>query len=74
MPVRARLDTPLKRVLEDQGRRQTWLAERLGTSPRQVWGWVHGIHLPEQATQLAIAELLGQNVGDLWPLDLEEAA
>lgn len=71
---RARLQTPLKLALEEDGRRQTWLADRLGVDPRQVWGWVHGIHIPSVATQEAIAELLSRDAEALWPETSDEAA
>lgn len=68
----ARLNTPLKRALDEDGRRQTWLAERLGTDSRQVWGWVHGIHVPSVETRQRIADLLGRSVDDLFPEDEPE--
>lgn len=74
---RARLNTPLKRALAEDGRRQTWLAERLGVDPRQVWGWVHGLHVPGNETQAAIATALGRTVDELFPSEsgpLEKAA
>lgn len=75
MTTRARLETPLKRVLAEEGRRQTWLAERIGADPTQVWGWVHGLHVPQEATRLRIAEVLGRTTEELWPgIDLEQAA
>lgn len=71
----ARIETPLKRVLDEEGRRQTWLADRLGVDSRQVWNWVHGLHQPEQATRDRIAEILGRTTEELFPPDAElEAA
>lgn len=73
MTQRARVETPLKVVLDDQGRRQTWLADQLSAAlnknidSRQVWNWVHGIVVPEHATRAAIARVLGQTPEDLWP-------
>lgn len=66
---RARLNTPLKRVLDQEGRRQTWLAERIGIDPRQVWGWVHGLHIPAPETQRLIAVALARTVEELFPVD-----
>lgn len=63
----ARIDTPLKLVLEADGRRQNWLAERLDVDSRQVWGWVHGIHEPADATKQRIADLVGRPVAELFP-------
>lgn len=76
---RARLNTPLKRTLDEQGRRQTWLAEQVGVDARQVWGWVHGLHVPAEPTRQRIACALGRHPEDLWPTqqhepDLPEAA
>lgn len=64
---RARLNTPLKQALDAGGRRQTWLAEQVGVDPRQVWGWVHGLHIPGDVTQRKIADALGMKKSDLWP-------
>lgn len=72
---RARLNTPLKRALEEDGRRQSWLAERLGTDARQVWGWVHGLHVPGDETKQRIAAALGRDVEALFgPATDEEVA
>lgn len=73
MTQRARIETPLKRVLDQEGRRQTWLAEQISAAlgkhvdSRQVFSWVHGIHVPEHATRDAIADALGQTPEALWP-------
>jgi transcriptional regulator with XRE-family HTH domain len=64
---RARLNTPLKKVLVHEGRSQAWLARTLGIDARQVWGWVNGLHQPEVAMQEAIASVLGRTVEELWP-------
>jgi hypothetical protein len=64
---RARLNTPLKKVLVCEGRTQAWLARTLDVDARQVWGWVNGLHQPEAAMQHAIASVLGRTVEELWP-------
>ncbi|HWT22400.1 MAG TPA: helix-turn-helix transcriptional regulator [Solirubrobacteraceae bacterium] len=64
---RARLNTPLKQALDEDGRRQQWLADRLGVDKRQVWGWVHGLHVPADETQAAIAAALHRDVNELFP-------
>lgn len=83
MTQRARIETPLKRVLEQEGRKQTWLArelsKRLGRSITrgQVGSWAHGIHVPEHATREAIARALGRTTAELWPGeddDMDKAA
>ncbi len=69
----ARINTPLKRILDEEGRRQSWLAERLTAAlGRQVGRaevnrWVHGLHDPEDATKDAIAEALGRTRKELFP-------
>lgn len=63
----ARANTPLKRILEDEGRTQSWLARRLGVQRQSVGIWVHGIYRPQPETQAAIAALLGRSVEELWP-------
>ncbi len=74
MTGRAKIDTPLKRILQEEGRRQTWLAAQIGVRPDQLNRWVHGLHEPIDATKQAIAEALGRPVDDLFPDLVEEAA
>lgn len=64
---RARIETPLKRVLEDEGRTQAWIARRLGVSRTQVGFWVHGINIPTEPNRVRIADLLGRTADELWP-------
>lgn len=59
--------TPLGRVLHEEGRKQSWLAERLGVDQVQVWRWVRGLHDPVDETKRAIADALGRTVGELFP-------
>lgn len=76
----ARIDTPLKRILDDEGRRQTWLAARLSEILKrpidrsEVNRWVNGVHIPEKATRDAIAEALGRTVDELFPPQPDERA
>jgi transcriptional regulator with XRE-family HTH domain len=71
---RARLNTPLKAALEEDGRKQSWLAQRVGVDARQVWGWVHGLHVPGEEYQRLIAVALQRNVEDLFPPEIERVA
>lgn len=49
---------PLREVLLDQGRRQNWLASKLGFSPSTVSQWCcHGRGIPPEHAQ-RIADLL----------------
>jgi DNA-binding XRE family transcriptional regulator len=63
----ARVETPLKRLLEEEGRSQAWLARRLEVRRQTVQAWCNGIHAPSEARQREIAEILRQNVEDLFP-------
>lgn len=65
--MKLRLDTPLRRALREEGRRQDWLAEQLGAHPSHVSRWVQGLHVPMEATRERIAEILGREVDELWP-------
>lgn len=71
--MRARANTPLKQALAVDGRRQDWLAERVGATKQQVWTWVHGLHVPAEPTRRAIACALGREVDELFPVDEPEA-
>lgn len=51
--------TPLFTVLDRQGRRPSWLAERLGVSPTLVTFWCSGRRRIREAYVPRIAELLG---------------
>lgn len=62
--------TPLARILREEGRKQSWLAERIGVDPAQLSRIVNGLHAPE-ATQRAIADVLGREIGELWPEEVE---
>lgn len=64
--------TPLRRVLEDEGRKQSWLAERIGIDPAQLSRIVNGFHAPE-ATRDAIADALGRETSELFPEHAQSA-
>jgi len=68
----ARIDTPLKQELEQQGRRQDWLAREVGVNISTVWEWVHGIKKPSPDNQRKIAKALGRKLGDLFPAESAE--
>jgi transcriptional regulator with XRE-family HTH domain len=75
----ARIDTRLAQILREEGRMQSWLADRLSEKlgrridRAQLNRWVKGIHVPEQTTKAAIAEVLGREIADVFP-ETEEAA
>jgi transcriptional regulator with XRE-family HTH domain len=59
--------TPLKAIMEDEGRRQSWLARRIGKDQGEVSRYVSRGMLPDEATRLAIAEALNRAPSELWP-------
>lgn len=63
MTTRARIETPLKQVLKAERLQQTWLADQLGVDKGQVFGWVHGLHLPAQPTRQRIADAICRETG-----------
>lgn len=58
--------TPLKRILVNEGRKQSWLAARTGlhqvTMSRIVNGWSCDLE-----TQRKIAAVLGRDIADVFP-------
>ena len=58
--------TRLGRILRDEGRRQQWLADRIGVDKVTMHHYVHGRHVPDDR-KVAIAEALGRSVDDVFP-------
>lgn len=58
--------TPLQRILREEGRKQSWLADRVGCDEAHISRIVNGLH-PSDATKHLIADALGRDVDDLWP-------
>lgn len=72
MTTRARTETLLGRILQEEGRRQTWLVEQLiargiRADRSQVHGWVWGLHVPVETTRQAIADALCRQVDEVFP-------
>ncbi len=63
----SRKPTPLKRILQDEGRRQAWLAERAGLDQATLSRIVTGRLVPTDREREAIAKALGRDVDELWP-------
>lgn len=57
--------TELKRILEEEGRKQAWLARRAGISTSRLSHIVNGLH-PSEDEASALARALGRAVGDIW--------
>lgn len=64
--------TALGRILEEEGRKQTWLAEQVGTSRQRIHLLVHGLHPSDDEAQ-AIADALGRTREELWPTEVPAA-
>lgn len=58
--------------MEEEGRRQIWLARRVGKDPSEISRIVNGLH-PSDDTKEAIAEVLGKQIEDLWPAEATAA-
>lgn len=56
--------TPLKRILDEEGRKQRWLARRTGIDESRMSNIVHG-RIPSDDEARAIAEALGRD--DVFP-------
>lgn len=61
-----RTKTPLRQLLDEEGRKQSWLAARTGLHTSRVSLIVNGLH-PTQAEAEAIAQTLGRDIAELWP-------
>ena len=55
----------IKKVLEQKGIKQTWLAEKLGKSYNMVNGYVQNRQQPRLEILFDIAKILGVEVKDL---------
>jgi ParB-like chromosome segregation protein Spo0J len=66
--------TPLKRILLAEGRRQSWLAQKIGKDQSEVSRIANRGLVPEPEIQQAIAEALGRSVEELWPANSKAAA
>lgn len=55
----------IKEVLEDQGRSQRWLADKLGKSYNMVNAYVQNRQQPKLEVLYEIAELLGVSAKEL---------
>lgn len=65
--------TPLAKILDAEGRKQSWLSRQTGIDPSRLNHIVHGLHAAQDEAQ-AIADALGRQVSELWPDDEPKAA
>lgn len=68
-----KVETPLARIMREEGRKQVWLADRVGVDPATINRIIHGLHAPD-ATRQAIADALNRSVSELWPEERGQAA
>lgn len=61
--------TPLKRLLVAEGRKQSWLAEKIGIDQATLSRIVNGLHC-DPSTREAIAKALCRSVDELWPASI----
>lgn len=59
--------SPLKRVLQAEGRLQTWLAAEVGIDPADLNRIVNRGLIPNEKTRLAIAKTLCRDPWEFWP-------
>lgn len=58
--------TELQRVIHEEGRKQSWLAGKVGIDQAYLSRIVRGLHCPDDLKR-AIADALGRKPADLWP-------
>jgi transcriptional regulator with XRE-family HTH domain len=66
--------TPLKRILMEDGRKQNWLAERVGIDEPRLSRIVGGKLHADEDTQEKIAAALGRKVSEVFGEPLQDAA
>jgi len=59
-------ETKLARVLSEQGRKKSWLAEALEVDRSTITRWVKGETTPRHFRRSEIARLLGLSVRELF--------
>jgi lambda repressor-like predicted transcriptional regulator len=62
---RKRRLTPIKLQLQMKGQTQRWLSKETGIGISMVWLFCNGL-IPNDDTQLKIAEILNVKVQELW--------
>jgi hypothetical protein len=60
--------TRLGEILETEGRKQSWLARKVGIDTGMLSRYVNGLHCPDDKKAL-IAEALGRDVADVFPTE-----
>jgi ParB-like chromosome segregation protein Spo0J len=60
--------------MQDEGRRQSWLARRIGKDQAEVSRYINRGLIPDEPTRVAIADALKRDMAELWPDLYAEAA
>ena len=58
--------TRIAALMKEQGRKPTWLAEKIGVRREQVYKWIRGEAIPFDSNKKLIAETLGVTIGWLF--------
>lgn len=58
--------TQLKRAIEDQGRRQVWVAKQIGVDPQRLHRWVQGQGQVPDKYKVKLSKLLKVPVQKLF--------
>lgn len=66
MTSRTKPITPLRAILDEEGRKHIWLANKVGIDKSRLSLIVNGLHV-DDATQAAIASALGRHVDEVFP-------
>jgi transcriptional regulator with XRE-family HTH domain len=56
----------LREILNDEGRRQDWLASKIGLTPESITRYLTGTQDPNKAYVLAMAFVLKVDPSELW--------
>ena len=63
--------TNLKRIIDEKGVQQRWLAEQVGVTEVSMSRYVNGERIPKAPMAIMMADALGVDVKDLYGLDDE---
>lgn len=59
------MKTKLKKILNERGLKQMWVAKKLGVTQATISNWVRGKGYPTPAHLIALCELLNINLEDI---------
>lgn len=59
----------IKDIIDAQGLRQKYVAEKMGVTPQQLNNWIKGKSYPPMNKAFKLAKILNCTVHDLWELE-----